>query len=76
MMHAQITKSPPITALSRKYVTISPDLHYLVMVEAAKRRLKVKDIMNHFVIQGLSGLGVDVSGVLVEEEQTETKEVA
>ncbi len=76
-MHTQITKSPPITAMSRKQVTISPDLHYLVMVEAAKRRLKVKDLMNHFVLTGLVSLGVDVSGIMPEEEQPiEAKEVA
>lgn len=72
-MQTQITKSPSITKDSRIQVAISRDLHYLLAIEAAKRRLKVKDMITHFCESGLQNLGVDVSGVV---EEPEHKEVA
>jgi len=70
-MQTEITKSSSLTKESRIQVAIGRELHYLLSIEAAKRRLKVKDIITHFCSTGLQNLGVDVSGI-----EQEVKEVA
>ena len=74
-MQAEITKSLILRPGERVTVSMSKELHHLMAVEAAKRRLKVKDMIHHFCSTGLQNLGVDVSAV-VEEKETEHKEVA
>lgn len=68
-MQQEITKSPVIGKDERINIAITRDLHYLVALEAIKRRLRVKDLVVHFLIQGLAGLGVDVSELTPEVEQ-------
>ncbi|MCA0387950.1 MAG: hypothetical protein LCH52_05590 [Bacteroidetes bacterium] len=70
-MQTEITKSSSLTKDSRIQVAISRELHYLVSVEAAKRRLKVKDLITHFLEAGLSQLGVETSVLKGEVEQEE-----
>jgi len=72
-MIAQITKSPAIALKDRSQVIIHRDLHFLIAMEAAKQRVKPKDMITHFCESGLQNLGVDVSGVV---EEPEHKEVA
>ena len=70
-MQVEITKSLTLRPNERVTVSISKEQHHLMAVEAAKRRLKVKDLLSYFITTGLQNLGVDVSGI-----EQEVKEVA
>ena len=72
-MLPEITKSRSIPANYRNSVMIHRDLYYLLALEAAKQRVKPKDLITHLLVSGLQNLGVDVSGVV---EEPEHKEVA
>lgn len=76
-MAEQISKSRTIAFKDRSQVIIHRDLYALLAIEAIKRRLKVKDLLTHFVMKGLADLGVDVSAFQGEDEQpAQAKEVA
>lgn len=70
-MQVEITKSLALRRDERVTVSISKELHHLLAVEAAKRRLKVKDLITHFLEAGLSQLGVETSVLKGEVEQEE-----